>query len=73
MQPFYKRHFLRLMDFTPAEIAHLLALSTKLKADKKTGQKPDVCKAKTSHSSSKKIRLVLAALSKLLHTIRARK
>ncbi|PVY72371.1 ornithine carbamoyltransferase [Pectobacterium versatile] len=37
MQPFYKRHFLRLMDFTPAEIAHLLALSTKLKADKKNG------------------------------------
>ncbi|MEI7366646.1 ornithine carbamoyltransferase [Pectobacterium sp. 1950-15] len=37
MQPFYKRHFLRLMDFTPAEIANLLALSTKLKADKKNG------------------------------------
>ncbi|MBJ7222389.1 MULTISPECIES: ornithine carbamoyltransferase [unclassified Brenneria] len=37
MKPFYKRHFLRLMDFTPVEIADLLALSTKLKADKKSG------------------------------------
>ncbi|RLM21390.1 ornithine carbamoyltransferase [Brenneria alni] len=37
MKLFYKRHFLRLMDFTPVEIANLLALSTKLKADKKNG------------------------------------
>ncbi|ATA25532.1 ornithine carbamoyltransferase [Brenneria goodwinii] len=38
MTSFYKRHFLRLMDFTPVEIATLLALSTKLKADKKSGK-----------------------------------
>ncbi|KAA8999324.1 ornithine carbamoyltransferase [Affinibrenneria salicis] len=37
MNPFYKKHFLRLMDFTPAEIAELLALSARLKADKKNG------------------------------------
>ncbi|QTF10176.1 ornithine carbamoyltransferase [Brenneria izadpanahii] len=38
MKSFYKRHFLRLMDFTPVEIANLLALSAKLKADKKSGK-----------------------------------
>ncbi|CPR14639.1 ornithine carbamoyltransferase [Brenneria goodwinii] len=38
MTSFYKRHFLRLMDFTPVEIATLLTLSTKLKADKKSGK-----------------------------------
>ncbi|PWC11872.1 ornithine carbamoyltransferase [Brenneria corticis] len=37
MNPFYKRHFLRLMDFTPVEITALLALSAQLKADKKSG------------------------------------
>ncbi|EHD23322.1 MULTISPECIES: ornithine carbamoyltransferase [Brenneria] len=35
MNPFYKRHFLRLMDFTPVEITALLALSAQLKTDKK--------------------------------------
>ncbi|MDO4698816.1 MAG: ornithine carbamoyltransferase [Pasteurellaceae bacterium] len=35
------RHFLRLMDFTPAELQYLLELSAKLKADKKAGvEKP---------------------------------
>ncbi|MEC5342608.1 ornithine carbamoyltransferase [Brenneria populi] len=38
MKSFYKRHFLRLMDFTPVEIADLLALAAKLKADKKNGK-----------------------------------
>ncbi|WJV66429.1 ornithine carbamoyltransferase [Pectobacteriaceae bacterium CE70] len=37
MNPFYLRHFLRLMDFTPTEIESLLNLSMKLKADKKSG------------------------------------
>lgn len=32
-----RRHFLRLFDFSPEEIQYLLALSAKLKADKKTG------------------------------------
>ncbi|MFW8217444.1 ornithine carbamoyltransferase subunit F, partial [Klebsiella pneumoniae] len=32
-----KRHFLRLLDFTPSEIASLLQLSAELKAAKKNG------------------------------------
>ncbi|MCG8709889.1 ornithine carbamoyltransferase [Brenneria sp. 4F2] len=51
MQSFYKRHFLRLMDFTPAEIANLLALATKLKADKKSGKE-------TRHLQGKNIALI---------------
>ena len=31
------RNFLTLLDFTPAEIAELLALAAKLKAEKKAG------------------------------------
>ncbi|WP_279025960.1 ornithine carbamoyltransferase [Gibbsiella quercinecans] len=38
MNPFYKRHFLRLMDFTPAEILALLKLAADLKQAKKQGQ-----------------------------------
>ncbi|MBI0436229.1 ornithine carbamoyltransferase [Dickeya dianthicola] len=37
MNPFYKRHFLRLMDFTPAEISSLLTLAATLKTNKKNG------------------------------------
>lgn len=37
MNPFYKRHFLRLMDYTPAEIASLLQLAAQLKTNKKNG------------------------------------
>ncbi|MFC3394172.1 ornithine carbamoyltransferase [Brenneria rubrifaciens] len=51
MKSFYKRHFLRLMDFTPVEIANLLALSTKLKADKKSGNE-------TRHLQGKNIALI---------------
>ena len=32
-----KRHFLRLLDFTPSEISSLLTLSAELKAAKKNG------------------------------------
>ncbi|VDZ85023.1 Ornithine carbamoyltransferase chain I [Kluyvera intermedia] len=35
MSTLYKKHFLKLLDFTPAEITTLLQLATKLKADKK--------------------------------------
>lgn len=38
MNPFYNRHFLRLMDFTPAEIQSLLQLAADLKQAKKQGQ-----------------------------------
>ncbi|WP_145476728.1 ornithine carbamoyltransferase [Yersinia similis] len=37
MNQFYKRHFLRLLDFTPAEITALLDLATELKKGKKSG------------------------------------
>lgn len=38
MSQFYHQHFLRLLDFTPAEINTLLALAAKLKQDKKSGK-----------------------------------
>ena len=37
MSQFYKRHFLRLLDFTPAEITALLDLAAELKQAKKSG------------------------------------
>ena len=38
MSSFYQKHFLKLLDFTPAEINTLLQLAARLKADKKQGQ-----------------------------------
>ncbi|KNC06390.1 ornithine carbamoyltransferase [Klebsiella sp. RIT-PI-d] len=38
MSSFYQKHFLKLLDFTPAGIQSLLQLAAKLKADKKLGQ-----------------------------------
>jgi ornithine carbamoyltransferase len=40
------RHFLKLLDFTPAEIAYLLDLSASLKADKKSGKEVQQLKGK---------------------------
>lgn len=41
MNPFYQRHFLRLLDFTPSELQLLLKLAAWLKAEKKAGtEKP---------------------------------
>ncbi|MDF7670723.1 ornithine carbamoyltransferase [Orbaceae bacterium ESL0721] len=37
MYGFYQRHFLRLLDFTPAEITQLIDLAIALKKDKKAG------------------------------------
>ncbi|MCV9879649.1 ornithine carbamoyltransferase [Brenneria izbisi] len=51
MRSFYKRHFLRLMDFSPVEISRLLTLSIKLKADKKSGNE-------TRHLQGKNIALI---------------
>lgn len=39
MSQLYQRHFLRLLDFTPAEINGLLALASTLKTDKKMAKK----------------------------------
>lgn len=49
--PFYSRHFLRLMDFTPAEIQSLLQLAADLKQAKKQGQE-------TRHLQGKNIALI---------------
>lgn len=38
MTTFYQKHFLKLLDFTPADIHTLLQLAAKLKSDKKKGQ-----------------------------------
>ena len=38
MSTFYQKHFLKLLDFTPANITDLLALAAKLKSDKKQGR-----------------------------------
>ncbi|MGM3190496.1 ornithine carbamoyltransferase [Dickeya dadantii subsp. dieffenbachiae] len=51
MNPFYKRHFLRLMDFTPAEISSLLTLAATLKTNKKNG-------AEIRHLQGKNIALI---------------
>ncbi|MFB0713623.1 ornithine carbamoyltransferase [Buttiauxella noackiae] len=37
MSHFYQKHFLKLLDFTPAQLHELLTLSAKLKNDKKKG------------------------------------
>lgn len=37
MSTFYQKHFLKLLDFTSAELTALLQLAAKLKADKKNG------------------------------------
>lgn len=38
MSSFYQKHFLKLLDFTPAQLQTLLQLAAKLKADKKQGR-----------------------------------
>jgi ornithine carbamoyltransferase len=51
MSTFYKRHFLRLLDFTPAEITALLDLAAALKTEKKQG-------AETPRLTGKNIALI---------------
>ncbi|MBD8216088.1 ornithine carbamoyltransferase [Erwinia persicina] len=51
MSQLYQRHFLRLLDFTPAEINGLLALASTLKTDKKNGEE-------TQHLKGKNIALI---------------
>ncbi len=46
MSQLYHRHFLRLLDFTPAEIDYLLALSAELKHAKKTASETQYLKGK---------------------------
>ena len=72
MSAFYQKHFLKLLDFTSAELTSLLQLAAQLKAEKKNGTEVAKLTGKTSRSSSKKTQPVPVALSKLPHTIRAR-
>lgn len=51
MSNLYQKHFLKLLDFTPAQLHELLALSAKLKADKKKG-------IETQHLIGKNIALI---------------
>ncbi len=46
MNSFYKKNFLKLLDFTPEEITKLLELSAKLKAEKKAGVPHKLCAGK---------------------------
>lgn len=71
MSAFYHKHFLKLLDFTSAELTSLLQLAAQLKADKKTALKSQSSPVKTSRSSSKKTQPAPVALSKLPHTTRA--
>ena len=46
MSQLYQRHFLRLLDFTPAEMDHLLTLSAELKQAKKSASEVQYLKGK---------------------------
>ncbi len=71
MSAFYQKHFLKLLDFTPAEITALLELAAKLKADKKNGIEVQKLAGKNiALIFRKKTQPVHDALSKLPHTIR---
>ncbi|MCE0800917.1 ornithine carbamoyltransferase [Buttiauxella sp. S04-F03] len=51
MSHFYQKHFLKLLDFTPAQLHELLTLSAKLKNDKKKG-------TEVQHLTGKNIALI---------------
>ncbi|CDL84309.1 ornithine carbamoyltransferase [Xenorhabdus szentirmaii] len=46
MNPFFKRSFLKLLDFTPIEINRFLTLAHELKANKKSGMESPLLKGK---------------------------
>lgn len=70
MSGFYHKHFLKLLDFTPAELNSLLQLAAKLKADKKSGKEEAKLTGKNIALIFEKTRLVPDALSKLPHMTR---
>lgn len=51
MSHFYQKHFLKLLDFTPAQLHELIALSARLKNDKKKGNE-------VQHLTGKNIALI---------------
>ena len=71
MSAFYQKHFLKLLDFTPAEITDLLELAAKLKADKKNGIEVQKLAGKNIALIFEKDSTLHDALSKLPHTIKA--
>lgn len=70
MSGFYHKHFLKLLDFTPAELNSLLQLAAKLKADKKSGKEEARLTGKNIALIFEKTRPVPDALSKLPHMTR---
>ncbi len=46
MNPFYRKSFLKLLDFSPEEIDWLLTYAAKLKAEKKAGTPHRICEGK---------------------------
>lgn len=72
MSAFYQKHFLKLLDFTSAELTSLLQLAARLKADKKNGTEVAMLTGKNIALIFEKTRPVLVALSKLPLTIRVR-
>lgn len=70
MSGFYHKHFLKLLDFTPAELNSLLQLAAKLKADKKSGKEEAKLTGKNIALIFEKTRPVPDALSKLPHMTR---
>lgn len=71
MTDFHGRHFLKELDFTPAEWLELLELAAELKAAKKEGREVQYLKNKNIALIFERLRPVPAALLKLLPTIRA--
>lgn len=69
----YQRHFLRLMDFTPAELQALLRLSADLKQAKKQGQEQRRLQGKNIALIFEKDSTRTRCSSKLPHSIRARR
>ena len=70
MSVLYKKHFLKLLDFTPAQFTSLLTLAAQLKADKKNGKEVQKLTGKNIALIFEKTRPVPVALSKLPHLTR---
>lgn len=71
MNPFYQKSFLRLLDFSPAEIQQLLTLSAQLKKAKNQVKKLNILQEKISRLFSKKTQHVPVVPLKLRLLIKA--
>ena len=71
MSDLYKKHFLKLLDFTPAQLNSLLTLAAQLKADKKNGKEVQKLTGKNIALIFEKDSTLHDALSKLPHLTRA--